>query len=304
MRVLILGASGMLGHKLLQVLADSSECWGTVRQSAKHQLVASGYEEERLVVTTGLPVGPALGAAFDRTQPDVVVNCIGVVKQAPEAQDPVRAITVNSLFPHQVAEHCSSSGVRLIHISTDCVFSGAQGHYSEMDTPDADDLYGRSKLLGEVTGDGQLTIRTSILGREIVGQHGLVEWFIGQRGREVRGFCSAFFSGLTTLALAHVIEDVVQSHQSLSGLFHVASARIDKDSLLRRLDYDFGTGITILPDYSLTIDRSLDGAQFQQATGISVPAWDDMVEEMVRDSEAFGYDHLREERSGGKAKQS
>lgn len=298
MRVLVLGASGMLGHKLLSVLSGSVECWGTARPQADERLRRAGYDGTRLVAIPGLPVGASLDEALDRARPDVVVNCIGVVKQSDEATNAVRSIEVNSLFPHQVAEACSTQGSRLIHISTDCVFSGKSGGYSERETPDAVDLYGRSKLLGEVTGNGHLTLRTSIIGRELAGAQGLLEWFLSQRGRSVRGFERAFFSGLTTLSLARVIEEIVLNHDSLSGLYHVASPRIDKFDLLQKLNDAFATGTEIMPDQTLSIDRSLDGSEFTEATGISVPDWDDMVEAMARDSNAFGYDRLRANLAG------
>lgn len=298
MRTLVLGASGMLGHKLLRVLTDSSQCWGTTRATGRQRLAEAGYDEESLIVTDALPLGPALDDAFDLAQPDVVINCVGVVKQASGAQDPIQSIAINSLFPHQVATECAASGVRLIHISTDCVFSGVRGHYSETDLPDAVDLYGRSKLLGEVVGDQHLTIRTSIIGRELNGEHGLLEWFLSQRGSSVRGFERAFFSGLTTLSLARVIEEIIMNHGSLSGLYHVSSKRIDKLDLLQKLNAAFATGTQILPNQTLSIDRSLDNSRFVEATGIAIPDWDTMVEAMVRDANIFGYDQVRSNLAG------
>ena len=283
----------MLGHKVLGVLSAKHETWGTTRPTAAPLLGRSGVPGERLVLTAGLPTGPELETILQRVGPDLVVNCIGAVKQVAAAQDPVAAITVNSLFPHQVALACAGAGARLLHISTDCVFSGASGGYSEAAVPDATDLYGRSKLLGEVVYEPHLTLRTSIVGRELAGAHGLVEWFLGERGGTVRGFRSAYFSGLTTLELARIIELVATDHRDLVGLFHVASARIDKDTLLRMVGEAFGTGTRIVPDDSVLIDRSLDGELFRRATGIAVPEWRRMIEDMAHDSERVGYDQLR-----------
>lgn len=283
----------MLGHKVLGVLSAKHETWGTTRPAAAPLLARCGVPDERLVLTAGLPTGPELETILQRVGPDLVVNCIGAVKQVAAAQDPVAAITVNSLFPHQVALACSGAGARLLHISTDCVFSGASGGYSEAAVPDATDLYGRSKLLGEVVHEPHLTLRTSIVGRELAGAHGLVEWFLGERGGAVRGFRSAYFSGLTTLELARIIELVATDHRDLVGLFHVASARIDKDTLLRMVGEAFGTGTRIVPDDSVLIDRSLDGELFHRATGIAVPEWRRMIDDMAHDSEHVGYDQLR-----------
>lgn len=287
----------MLGHKVLEFLRESDEAWGSIRPDAREVLTEAGFPSERLIALEGLPLGSELGAILERVEPEVVVNCIGAVKQAAAAQDPVRAIEINSLFPHQVADFCSAAGVRLIHISTDCVFAGTTGQYSETATPDAVDLYGRSKLLGEVTEGPHLTLRTSIIGRELVGAHGLVEWFLSQRGGSVRGYSSARFSGLTTLALARILASVAANQPDLSGLFHIASDRIDKDTLLKMLNAAFNCGTTIVPDDSLVIDRSLDGSSFHQATGIIVPEWTEMVAEMAEDSERFGYDLLRQTHS-------
>lgn len=228
----------------------------------------------------------------EEVTPDVVINCIGAVKQVPAAQDPIHAIRINSLFPHEVASTCAASGARFIHVSTDCVFSGATGMYSEADRPDAEDLYGRAKLLGEVT-EPHLTLRTSIIGRELMGQHGLLEWFLSQE-EAVRGYRLAFFSGLTTLALARVLDSVINDHPRLAGLFHVAAARIDKFSLLEMLNGAFMKGLAIIPDDEVAIDRSLDGGRFERLTGIAVPSWEQMITEMADDSTELGYEKIRQ----------
>lgn len=293
MRVLVLGVSGMLGHKVLEVLAESAEVSGSTRPNARAVLLGAGFPAERLIDTEGLPQGSAFAAMLERVEPEVVVNCIGAVKQGAAAQDPVQAITINSLFPHQIADQCSASGVRLIHVSTDCVFAGTTGYYTEASTPDATDLYGRSKLLGEVADPPHLTLRTSIIGRELAGDHGLVEWFLSQRGSSVRGYTSAHFSGLSTLALARIIASVVTNQPDLSGLFHVAAERIDKCTLLHMLDAAYASGTTIVPDDRLKIDRSLDGSKFRHVTEMVVPTWAEMIAEMAADSDRFGYDRLR-----------
>lgn len=293
MRILILGASGMLGHKALEVLGRDGDCFGTIRPTALQRMRTAGFPESRLITLPGLPGGEGLEETLSQLEPDVLVNCIGLVKQDPLAGSPSRAIEVNALFPHNVAAHCSARGVRMIHVSTDCVFSGSAGRYSEADLPDAVDLYGRSKLLGEVTYDGHLTLRTSIVGRELTGSNGLVEWFLSQAGREVRGYESAFFSGLSTLTLAETLNTVIHDHRDLAGLYHVASRRIDKYNLLCLLDEYFGTATTIDPESSVRIDRSLNGKRFALETGISTPSWPVMVEDLVDDARRFAYEPIR-----------
>jgi dTDP-4-dehydrorhamnose reductase len=217
--------------------------------------------------------------AIAAVKPDVVVNCIGIVKQLDAAHDPVPSISVNALFPHRLAALVQAADARLLHVSTDCVFSGRGGGYTEADEPDPVDLYGRTKLLGEVVGAGALTVRTSIVGRELGTTQGLLEWFLAQSG-PVRGYARAIFSGVTTEALAEVLAEIAAHHSALSGVWHVASEPITKLELLHRLAHTFGHAVAIEPDDRLAIDRSLDGSRFVAATGIETPSWDDMLAQL------------------------
>ena len=229
--------------------------------------------------------------AVAAVRPDVVVNGIGIIKQSPMAQDPVVSIAINSLFPHRLANLCCAAGTRLIHISTDCVFSGRKGSYTEQDVSDAEDLYGRTKFLGEVDAPGCLTLRTSIIGRELRTASGLVQWFLSNRGGRVHGYTHSIYSGFTTLALAEAIASVIERHPELSGVWQVASEPIDKYSLLLLLREVFGVSIEIEPYDDIWIDRSLNGARFREATGIVPPSWSDMARAMAADPTP--YDHWR-----------
>jgi dTDP-4-dehydrorhamnose reductase len=223
--------------------------------------------------------------ALDLARPDAIVNCIGLVKQHARATDPEANLTINARFPHRLARLAAARGARLVHLSTDCVFSGRTGGYREDDDLDAPDLYGRTKALGEVSGDGVLTLRTSMVGRELRGAHGLVEWFLAQRGTRVRGYTRAFFSGMTTRVLSEAIVDVVAKWPELSGIYHVAADRISKHDLLQLLNEAFGTKTTIEPDASVTIDRSLCGDRFREATGWGAPSWSAMVAALAAEHE-------------------
>jgi dTDP-4-dehydrorhamnose reductase len=296
-RVLVLGASGMLGHKMLQVLSERFETSGTTRSTATGlDRVASGAQ----AVLQGVSAGnlDSVVGAFVAARPDVVVNCIGIVKQLDEAKNPIASIEVNSLFPHQLASICAAHQAQLVHVSTDCVFSGRKGGYTEDDTPDPVDLYGRSKLLGEVGEDPVLTIRTSIVGRELHGAHGLVEWFLGQSGTTVRGFTRAIFSGWSTAALARAVGDVIERQPTLTGIWHVAAEPIAKYDLLCRLRDAFDLDVAIEPDDELECDRSLDGSRFAAETGIIAPSWSEMVDELHRESPL--YESLREPSVAGR----
>lgn len=294
MRLLILGGAGMLGHKLWQTAAPHLETWATVRGPGA---VPEGppFDPSRMIAGVDASAFETVERAFASVRPDVVVSCIGVVKQRDEARDPIVSLTVNSLFPHRLAALCGAAGARLIHISTDCVFAGRTGGYREDDQPDASDLYGRTKHLGEVTGAQALTIRTSIIGRELATSQGLVEWFLGQTGR-APGFTQAIFSGLTTIELSRVILREIGAATPVHGLYHVASSPISKYDLLLLLNRAFNRGVTIAPDDSVRIDRSLDGSRFNTATGYTPPAWPVMIDELAADTTP--YDRWRREHAG------
>jgi dTDP-4-dehydrorhamnose reductase len=211
-------------------------------------------------------------------RPAVVINCIGLVKQLSQADDPLEALPINALLPHRLARLCDVAEARLVHISTDCVFSGKRGQYQESDLPDAGDLYGRSKLLGEVDSP-HLTLRTSIIGHELNSAHGLVDWFLSQQ-TSVKGFTRAVFSGLPTVELARVVRDHVLTNPELQGLYHVSSAPIAKHDLLHLVARTYDKQIGIEPDDRLVIDRSLDSTRFRERTGYEPPSWQQLVERM------------------------
>jgi dTDP-4-dehydrorhamnose reductase len=218
-------------------------------------------------------------------RPQVVVNCIGLVKQLEAASKPLPAIRLNALFPHEAAAACELSGARFVHISTDCVFSGLLPigrAYTEEDEPDAHDLYGLTKQLGEVRGPQTLTLRTSIIGRELDRSTGLLEWFAAQDGGRVNGFTRAIFSGLTTRALAHVIGWLITEHAELSGLCHVSSEPIDKYELLQALRGVLALDVEIVPVDEPVINRALNSDRLRQSTGIAIPSWDEMLSEYKR----------------------
>ena len=289
-RVLVLGGSGMLGHKLMQVLGARFETWASVRGDAPCPAAAAILDPARTIAGVRVEEPATVARALDTSGASVVVNAIGIVKQAAKAAVP--SIRVNALFPHELADACAARTARLVHVSTDCVFSGLRGGYAEDDVPDASDLYGRSKLLGEVVDASHtLTLRTSIVGRELRGSNGLFEWFLSQRGARVRGFSRAVFSGLTTATLAELIADTIDRHPRLHGLWHVSASPIDKLTLLQRFRDAVGVDVGLDPDESLVIDRSLDSSRFRAATGWVPPSWDSMIAGLA--SDPTPYEELR-----------
>jgi dTDP-4-dehydrorhamnose reductase len=280
--VLVLGASGMLGHAVMRVFASDQAFTtvGTVRSlGAQRALPVELRDRVRMGVDVEHP--DSLMQTFAAVRPAIVINCVGVVKQLSDANDPLVALPINALLPHRLARLCEVAGARLIHVSTDCVFSGSVGNYREDQPADALDLYGRSKLLGEVAGPHAVTLRTSIIGHELGTAYGLVGWFLSQE-KSVKGYTRAVFSGFPTVELARIMRDVVVPRADLHGLYHVSSAPIAKYDLLCRIAQTYGKAIEIVPDDRLVIDRSLDSSRFRRITGYVPPSWSDLIDQMHR----------------------
>lgn len=279
MRVLVLGASGMLGNAMLRVMSNQ-EGWavyGTLRSS--NPALQALAPRAQLLHGVHADQPDSLIDAFTSSRPQVVINCVGLVKQLASADDPLEAIPINALLPHRLAKLCELAQARLIHISTDCVFSGRKGKYIESDMPDAEDLYGRSKLLGEVSDRHAITLRTSIIGHELGRDHGLIGWFLSQQGR-VKGYTEAIFSGLPTRELARVVRDIVIPKTDLHGLYHLAAEPISKHDLLQIVNRVYGKALQIEPDERVKINRSLDATRFKEASGYVPPAWPDLIAQM------------------------
>jgi dTDP-4-dehydrorhamnose reductase len=281
LRILILGGDGMLGHRLLAHLQKNHETKVTLHRDL------AAYEPYGLFTRDNSYAGVEAQDA-DRMlevvadfRPEAVVNTVGIVKQRGAAKEAIPSLEINALLPHRLALLCKAVGVRLVHVSTDCVFSGRKkGGYTEEDVPDPLDLYGRTKLLGEVSEPGCITLRTSIIGLELSRRTGLIEWFLSQRG-EIRGFTKAIYTGLTTAEMSRVIERVLVEHQALSGVWQVASEPINKHDLLVRFSEVLGRDdVSIVPDDSVRIDRSLSAVAFEEATGYHAPGWNEMLEEL------------------------
>ncbi|WP_068976664.1 MULTISPECIES: dTDP-4-dehydrorhamnose reductase family protein [Aeromonas] len=283
MNVLILGATGMLGYSLFSNLADYAELTvkGTVRNIDGKQEFFEKYQD-RLLLGIDVTDIASIEQAIIEAKPDVVFNCIGLIKQHDIAKQHVAAIEINALLPHQLAALCDQYGSRLIHFSTDCVFDGKQGMYQEADLPTATDLYGKSKCLGEVNYGRHLTLRTSIIGHELDSAVSLVDWFLSQRGA-VKGFSKAVFSGLPTCYIAKLLADNILNKPDLCGLYHLSVEPIDKHSLISLVAEIYGKSIEINESAQLVIDRSLDSSRLRQALDLTVPSWRELIEFMHND---------------------
>jgi len=273
----------MLGHKQYQVADEErNEVFGTMRQRFDDFARFGIFRRERIFDNVDVNADSDIQRVVSETKPDIVINCAGLIK--PLAKDILETIEVNSVFPHKLARICSRVSAKLVQISTDCVFSGAKGQYSEESTPDPVDLYGRTKLLGEVTYNDHLTIRTSMIGRELCTKRNLVEWFLSQSG-EVQGYTQAIFSGLTTRPLSRVILELAR--RNVNGLVHVASEPTSKYDLLCLLKELLDLkDISIAPYEEVRVDRSLAAPKLK-ALGIKVPSMRIMIQEMVAENEFY-----------------
>lgn len=279
-RLLVLGASGMLGSTLFRAFSRDPELltFGSLREASAKRHFAPELHDA-LIPDVHLNGESGLLTAFAEAKPDVVINCIGIIKQLPNANDHLESLAINASLPHRLAKYCVATGARLVHFSTDCVFSGKRGNYSEEDFPDAYDLYGRTKFLGEVSYENSVTLRTSIIGHELDRSKSLVDWFLSQSG-EVKGFTKAVFSGLPTIEVARVVKEYVIPHPNLSGLFHLSVDPINKNDLLNLVASTYGKSINITPDDNLVIDRSLNSDRFRTATGFKPKHWPELIKDM------------------------
>jgi dTDP-4-dehydrorhamnose reductase len=289
LRILVLGATGLLGNAVFRSLAKASimpsikastlQVEGTIRREAARGLFAP-EQAARLRVIEDIESLEHLERLLEAGAPDAVVNCIAVGRPAPA--DPMRSISVYSVLPQRLSQLCRRSGIRLVQISSDGVFSGLRGGYTEDDLPDANDVYGISKLLGEVAEPHAITLRTSIIGHELQSGSGLLEWFLSQQDR-CSAYTRAIFSGFPTIVLADLIRDIVIPRPDLHGIYHVATRPISKFDLLALVAERYGKKIELMPDDRASPDRSLIADRFERATGYVAPDWPTLVDVMYCD---------------------
>lgn len=288
MKILVLGATGMLGNIVCRYFHDTGiETWGTMRNEKARSYFPDSLQSY-LLSNIDVVNQDQLIDVFERIKPDVVINCIGIVKQLASAEDPLVALPINSLLPHRLSKLCHLIKARLIHISTDCVFSGTNGSYTENDSADAEDVYGISKYLGEIHNSQHVvTLRTSIIGHELNSKHGLVEWFLSQN-KAIKGYQRAIFSGLPTIELARVIKEYVLPKEALFGLYQVAAKPINKYDLLKLIAETYSKDIPIQADQDLVIDRSLSGKLFTDKTAYQAPEWPQLIDTMFQSQKYIG----------------
>jgi dTDP-4-dehydrorhamnose reductase len=279
MKILVLGVTGMLGSAVFKLLSNKYDVLGTLR-SSNGKAFFSGELQQKMISGIDVLNQDELVNVLTEVKPDIVINCVGLIKQISSAKDSLVALPINAMFPHRLARLCGLMDTRVVHISTDCVFSGDKGMYTELDESDAKDLYGKSKYIGELHDyEHCVTLRTSIIGHELNSNTSLVDWFLSQEG-QVKGFTRAVFSGLPTVELASLISEHVLPNPELTGLYHVSSEPIDKCSLLNLVKDVYNKKIDIVPDDDFVIDRSLDSSRFREITGYQPKNWPELIQFM------------------------
>ncbi len=283
MKVLVLGANGMIGSTIFNILCNAKDidCYGMMRVSSS-SLFDEKIFKDMLITYKNLDDIKELFRLINSIKPDIIINCVGITKHLPSSSNHVKVIRINSLFPHQLSNYCSKNSMKLIHISTDCVFSGLKGNYREDDFPDARDLYGKSKHLGEIQSETHLTVRTSTIGHELSTSYGLLEWFLKQK--ICKGYIRAIFSGVTTVELAIIIRDIILPRPHLTGLYHISSTPINKYSLLKKISHLYQLDINVEACENLKIDRSLNSEKFSKETGYYAPSWEEQLSSMLEHS--------------------
>jgi len=278
--IVVLGVNGMLGNKIFQYFKDKTNLnvKGILRKRSNLPVSYKHHKSKDLIECDALEKDH-LSSLINNLKPDFVVNCIGIVKNHHQSDDPLISIKINSLLPHVLSAICEREDSKLIHISTDCVFSGRSGFYCETDPTDPIDLYGKSKLLGEVFNGKDLTLRTSCIGEELITQRNLLSWFLSQNST-INGFSKAIFSGLPTIEIARIIFELIMPNSSLNGVYHLSSNPIDKFTLLNLINKIYKKNIIIKKNTQYVIDRSLDSTKFRKATGYKPPEWNELVQLM------------------------
>ena len=288
MRIIVLGAGGMLGHKLWQGLSlRFPDTYATIHGSKIDYERFGLFQSDNLVDDVDVLDFSMLDGVMRELHPNVVLNCIGVTKRREDSGDIIPSRMLNALFPHQLAQWGLNNSARVINFSTDCVFDGEQGDYSENSPTTARDMYGKTKAQGEISGENALTLRSSFIGRELAGKTELLEWLIAQKGKTVRGFRQALYTGVSTIHLAGVVGDIIERFPNLSGLYQLAGPLITKYDLLVLARDKFALDVLIEPDDSFICRRNLNGEKFQQATGYSPPSWDMMMSELASDTTPY-----------------
>jgi dTDP-4-dehydrorhamnose reductase len=281
MRILILGASGLIGHKLLQELSMDFEVFGTLHKSKDSYGNISLFSGHNIIDNVNVAEFEVLKGILYAVNPDIILNCVGITKRKDEINDSFTALTINSVFPHQLANWAKNKGKRIIHFSTDCVFDGKVGNYDETSLTTAEDIYGRTKALGEIRYDHTLTIRSSFIGQELFGKTELLEWFLSQKGKQIKGFKNTLYSGVSTIFMARAVIKIIINYPNLSGLYNLAPEKaISKYDLICIAREAYDINVDIISDEEHVHLPTLDGSKLRNEICLTIPSWQEMMIEL------------------------
>ena len=281
MKILILGGDGMIGHKMAQVLSvQNHEIVISIRE--KKELTLKSISSKVKVFLNDF-IKDSILDFLDKVNPDVIINAIGITIRRGAAENISDTIYLNSLFPHQISSWALAFKKRLIHFSTDCVFSGSEGSYLEDATPNALDYYGKTKGLGEINSKSSLTIRSSMIGPELYNKTELFEWIINNKEKEINGFSRVMYSGVTTVYMARLLADLIDNHKNLIGIYNIASKPISKFELLHLINDNFDLGLIINDNKTVISNKTLNASKIEKVIGFQPPSWDELIFELKKD---------------------
>jgi len=284
MKILILGASGEIGHTACKILSKNHDISALMRNNNKLsnvQFFEKVLAEKHCHFIENFNDFDIVTTKIKKINPNILINCLGIVKHRKKCKEGIAETAyINSDLPHLLAQICIDNHIKFIHLSTDCVFSGEKGNYKESDSPDPTDYYGKSKMLGEINIPYALTLRTSFIGPALFHKTGLFEWVKQQKNETINGYTNAIYSGLTTIAFSKILNQIIQSHPNLDGLFNISSDPISKFELIKLLNKKFQLNININPDNTFVCNRSLNSTAFRKKTNISIPSWEKMIDEL------------------------
>ncbi|MEZ4814777.1 MAG: SDR family oxidoreductase [Bdellovibrionota bacterium] len=284
--ILVLGAAGMIGHQVWKKLAElyPEQVFGTLKQPVSKYSQFNLFDESKMISGLNVMDYPSVESVLNKIKPQWVINCIGITLRQAEAGDLEKCIELNSMLPHRLEKWAQNNQAKVIHFSTDCVFDGQKGNYKEEDTPTSKDIYGKTKYLGEIDGVNALTLRLSFFGRELEKKTEIVEWLLAQKGKKVKGYANAFYSGVSTIRVANEVAKIIQKHPRLHGLYHLSSKPISKYDLLILLNEAFNTHVEIEKFENAKNDKSLNSSAYSKETSFTPPEWKEMIQELATDT--------------------
>jgi dTDP-4-dehydrorhamnose reductase len=280
-KILILGVDGMIGHKIYQSLSTTESNLVLTSRKAKTNLP---FDFDKAILLNLDIYKDDLNIFLDNQMPTIIINCIGVTTRRLDKLGTNQVEYINSTFPKLLAEWTKKTNNKLIHFSTDCVFNGKKGYYSEDSLPDATDIYGSTKAAGEIKDQkNTLTIRTSMIGREIFNFTELLEWIFSNNLKAIKGYKNAIYSGVTTLWMGELIKKIIFDKINLSGIYNISSSSISKYDLITKIKSYFNLNIEILENTEYNTNKTLNSEKFQSKTGIKTPSWDEMLSALIKD---------------------